>query len=330
MLNILNEELIRSQSPRVSVIIPVRNCREYIHEAIDSVLTQGFTDFEVIVIDDGSDDYDYNLLKALDQRVYVIRQEGLGVSHARNVGMRAARGEFFAFLDADDAWFPGKLQAQIHYLDSHVQVGVVFGKFKRWESNEDGKFDSAASISVECGNLFTKDEERSGWLYTRLLMGLLVGMNTAVIRRCVYYQIGGFDEAMRIGEDYDYWLRASRIAEMHSLNGVVALYRIHSSSAMHKVSSINHMVQIIECALSRWGRMNPDKTELTESSLRNRISSVHFEHAYLNYWAGDAKVARYSFLKALAGGEKRMRSLIYFVLASIKLISRYLAVSGKK
>lgn len=301
--------------PRVSIIIPVRNGREFIHEAIHSVLTQSFKAFEIIVVDDGSNDFDYQSLEALDIRIKVLRLEGCGVSKARNVGMSQACGEFIAFLDADDVWFPGKLDAQIRYFDIHSDVGVVFGQFLKWNPSPEGGFAPAASIWSNCEGLTEAEVERSGWLYTKLLMGLLVGMNTAVIRRSVYEQIGGFNETMRIGEDYDYWLRASRVAPMHSLNGPVALYRIHPASAMHKIAKDNHMARILHCGEVRWGLSNPDQTSLDRKVFQRRIAMTHFDHGYLHYWGGDLAVARRSFAFAFLNGGRQLRSAIYWFLA---------------
>lgn len=104
-MNEINQSLL----PIVSVVIPVRNCRDYIDESVASVLSQSYRNFELLVIDDGSDDDDYTRLLELDPRVRVARLAGNGVSKARNVGMAMARGKYVAFLDADDVWFPGKL-----------------------------------------------------------------------------------------------------------------------------------------------------------------------------------------------------------------------------
>ena len=149
-------------------------------------------------------------------------------------------------------------------------------------------------------------------------MGLLVGMNTAIIRRGIYHQIGDFNESMPIGEDYDFWLRASRITEMHSLNASVALYRIHPASAMHRITNENYMSRLLLCADVRWGIDNPDQTILQRSTFRKRISMIHFSHGYLHYWHGDADVARKSFFHAFIGGGKRLRSIIYMTLSSLR------------
>jgi glycosyltransferase involved in cell wall biosynthesis len=303
----------QSNSPVVSVVIPVRNGKDFIHEALDSVLSQSFTDLEVIIVNDGSTDYDYALLEEIDPRVKVLDLSGCGVSTARNKGMQHARGTYIAFLDADDVWFPGKLEAQISYFNFHPEVGVVYGKFIKWHPDANGVFPAAESSWVNCANLTRAEANRSGWIYTKLLMGLLVGMNTAVIRRSVYYQIGGFNEAMRIGEDYDFWLRAARVAEMHSLDGDVAFYRIHNASAMHKLSRDNHMANLLKSADVRWGLTNPDQTSVSRQEFDARLAKVHFGHGYLHFWHGQLEVAQKAFLEAFLGGALRFKSTVYLV-----------------
>lgn len=301
--------------PRVSVVIPVRNGKDYLQEALDSVLQQSFTDLELLLINDGSTDDNYDRYALQDERIRVIHLTGTGVSRARNVGMEQSRGELIAFLDADDVWFPGKLLAQVQYLDSHPEVGVVFGKFIRWPALPKGGFAPASGLAEDASQLTAADPERSGWLYTRLIDGLLVGMNTAVVRRTVYDAIGGFNEAMRLGEDYDFWLRASRVAEMHSLNGPVALYRIHGASAMHRLSPQNHLANLLKAASMRWGLNTLDGQRLSPTSFDERMGSVHFDHAYSHYWHGDRTVARAAFYQALRRGHRPLRCLTYIALS---------------
>ncbi|MBA4211874.1 MAG: glycosyl transferase family 2 [Polaromonas sp.] len=305
---------MNSSPPLTSVIIPVRNGKDFLEEALQSVVSQSSVNMEIIIVNDGSTDDDYERYTLLDKRIKVIHLSGFGVSHARNVGMIQAAGKYIAFLDADDVWFPGKLRAQIAYLELHPEVGIVFGGFTRWIQMAGGEFPAASSLSKDCSQLVSADPSRSGWLYTRLLAGLLVGMNTAVVRREVYTAIGGFNESMRQGEDYDFWLKASRVAEMHSLAGEVALYRIHGSSAMHRLSEENHLAALLKSAYMRWGIVSPDGSRLSESAFKKRICSVYFDHGYRHYWHGRLPVARKAFWAALKGGYRPLRSLVYCAL----------------
>ena len=311
-------------TPAVSVIIPVRNGREFIHEALASVCSQSFSDLEIIVIDDGSDDFDYQTLTQFDARIRVHRLAGSGVSTARNTGMQLACGQFFAFLDADDVWFPGKLAAQIRYFEQHPEVGCVFGGFTKWARADDGAFPPAQSLMQDCQDLITCETERSGWLYSRLLKGLLVGMNTAVIRREVFTLLGGFDASMRIGEDYLFWLKVSRIYPMHALDGPVALYRIHEASAMRLLDPENHLTQLLKIAVSRWGLTNPDGTGLPLDEFKKRLAESEFTHGYNHFWEGSPAVARRAFFRALKGGALPLRSAAYIALTSLRQALRAL------
>lgn len=304
------------KQPRVSVVIPVRNGKDYIQEALDSVLQQSFNDLELLLIDDGSTDDDYDRYALQDPRIRVIHLTGTGVSRARNVGMAQSSGEFIAFLDADDVWFPGKLEAQVRYFDAHPDVGVVFGKFVRWPTLPNGGFAPASSLIQDVSQLSKTEEERSGWLYTRLLDGLLVGMNTAVVRRSVYEAIGGFNESMRQGEDYDFWLKASRIAQMHSLDGNVALYRIHPASAMHRLSKDNQLSILLKMATMRWGLNDQHGNHAPSDSFKKRVATTHFDHAYSHFWHGDLSVARRHFRQSLSGDHRRFRSILYLIISN--------------
>lgn len=303
--------------PRVSVVMPVRNGRAYIHEAIASVLEQSFTELELIVVDDGSDDFDYRSLEALDARVRVLRLEGRGVSAARNAGLALARGELLSFLDADDVWCPGKLEAQVRYLDARPEVGMVFGRYLRWHANAQGEFPPAAALVQDCHSLQRADPQRSGWLYGRLLTGLLVGMNTAMLRRGVLEQIGGFRTDLRLGEDHELWLRVSRVCQMHSLDGMVALYRVHPGSATQQPQppTTNVDAMLLEISRARWGLKGPWDSGISLQQFQRRLAALQFQHGYAHYWRGDARLAARAFGSALRHGHRPLRSAAYALLS---------------
>jgi len=111
---------------RVSVIIPVYNCERYIASAIRSVLEQTYTNWELIIVNDGSTDGTLEICQSfLEKDIKIINQINQGISAARNAGIRNSQGEYIALLDADDIWFPNKLEKQVSFLDSHPLIGLV-------------------------------------------------------------------------------------------------------------------------------------------------------------------------------------------------------------
>ena len=126
--------------PKVSVVIPAYNAEKFIAETIQSVLNQTFQDFEVIVVNDGSQDKTPEIVQEFcnqDQRVQLINKANSGVSDTRNLGMSLAKGEYIALLDADDLWMPTYLEKKVHFLDNHSNYGYVFSDFVH--ILEDGK-----------------------------------------------------------------------------------------------------------------------------------------------------------------------------------------------
>lgn len=188
-----------SPAPRVSVIIPAYNTAAFIAETLDSVFSQTFRDFEVIVINDGSPDT-AGLEVALQPyitRVHYVRQENRGLSGARNAGVRIARGELLAFIDSDDIWMPDYLSAQVEFLDSHPRVhasiadALLFGSCGEavvWRTLKEGT-----------GPILTFEQmlKREG--------GQLP--SAMVARRQRVLQVGMFDEQLRIGEDVEFYVR---------------------------------------------------------------------------------------------------------------------------
>jgi glycosyltransferase involved in cell wall biosynthesis len=133
--------------PLVSVVIPCFNYGRFLPEAVDSVLSQGVTDLEVIIVDDGSTDETPEVVARLtDPRIRAYRFQNGGNSAARNHGIELARGEFLAFLDADDRWLPGKLERQLALLEAEPGVGMVFTDFRRFDDHGSSRRPSSISF----------------------------------------------------------------------------------------------------------------------------------------------------------------------------------------
>src|SRR5450755_820624 len=122
-------------TPRVSVIVPAYNAAVYLPHAIDSVLAQTFVDWEIVVVDDGSTDHTQSVVEsyrpALADKLQYIHQSNHGLPAARNTGIKAARGEFIALLDADDVWLPQRLERGVQVLDSDPEIGLVHARVAR-------------------------------------------------------------------------------------------------------------------------------------------------------------------------------------------------------
>lgn len=186
--------------PTVSVIMPAYNVEPYIGEAIDSVLAQTFTDFELLIVDDGSTDRTAEMARrfaARDSRLMLLQQDNRGLAAARNTALRQAKGGLMALLDSDDLWMPRFLEAQIAVLDARPEVDIVTGNARTLGSHEDG-------LPARPW----PDPRPSPDLRTILIDELSVFI-MSVFRRRVYDTIGGFDEMLRTNEDFDFWLRAT-------------------------------------------------------------------------------------------------------------------------
>ncbi len=186
--------------PVVSVIIPTFNRREYVQEAIDSVLAQTYTDYEIIVIDDGSTDGTGEALRErYGNRVIYEWQENQGESVARNRGIALAQGEYIAFLDSDDLWLPEKLAKQVAYLEEHSEMGSVICQFL----NMDAAGNHIGAVSGV--DMALADLTLDALLYSNTLLA----RDQIVADAALLNQIGGFDRRIRFGEDRT-WASALR------------------------------------------------------------------------------------------------------------------------
>ena len=188
----------------VSIILPTYNRGNIISKAIVSVLRQSYTNFELLIIDDGSTDQTEQVVGAYnDKRISYYRMlENGGQSKARNCGMQIAKYDYFAFEDSDDLWRPEKLEAQMNAIKNTVQdVGMVYHKFR---------YDLGEGRSITLPDQKVPLENKSGYIYKQLLWDNLVGMPTVLIKKECVKEVGEMDESLRCLEDYDFALRVAK------------------------------------------------------------------------------------------------------------------------
>lgn len=293
-------------TPRVSVVMPCFNAAAYLREAVASVLNQSLRDLELVVVDDGSTDDSPRILAELartDARLHVVRQDNAGPSPARNLGIEIARGEWLAFLDADDWWSTDCLRrlheaavtsgAGLAYC-GWQNVGQAGGPGEPWLPPDH----SAADIELLC---FTS----CPWPIHALL-----------VQRRRIREAGGFDATLRACEDFDLWLRISRDLRVVRVPEVMAFYRHHGDTQLTGQPlrmALDHLRVQEQYLASRPEfayRIGAQKvTALTLGRVR--------EQAYVHYWARRLPIARALFRLLLERGALGWRDARYALLACL-------------
>lgn len=306
--------------PLVSVIMPVYNCADYVGQAIESVLSQDYAHLELIVVDDGSTDSTPAVLTRFDDaRLRWMRQTNSGPAAARNRALALSCGDYIAFLDGDDLWLPGKLAAQMTYLDRHPDMRIVYSRWARWHADSQGDFAPATNyLEQAAGAQDVLDEDASGWIYAGMLLDSMIHSITAVVHRRVFDAIGLFDESLRTGEDYDLWLRATHRFRVAKLARTLALYRIHPQSVTAVEQRENNEYRVLMRALERLGHCGTGGRRVDRMELDRRLSRLCFDHGYRHYRRGDVRIAFDAFRLALRHSDFRPKTLAYCVGAAAR------------
>jgi glycosyltransferase involved in cell wall biosynthesis len=274
--------------PTVSVIVPVYNGCDRIGHALRSVFSQAFTDFEVVVIDDGSTDALDEALAEWSDRIVFIRQPNRGPASARNTGVANAKGRLVAFLDADDEWIPEKLALQVEYFDRYPQTGLLHTGVI---DDEGRRNDAEAGPFSPPGNVFCPLFHAEFFVRTLTVMA----------PRAVVLEAGGFDERREIHvEDWDLWLRIAARYPVGYLPQRLAIHRRggHMSTAFEKTYAgqalvIDKHVSLCQSACAAH-RAAPHRC------LSDRRYVLHWSLAYERFRHGDRAGARRAFGRAIA------------------------------
>ena len=227
---------------KISVIIPTYNRAKYISEAIDSVLRQTFKDCEIIIVDDGSGDTTKDILKRYNGKIRYYYQDNLGVSAARNKGIKESKGEYIAFVDSDDLWLPNKLDKYILQFEQDSSCALITGNM--FIIDQDGNRVEGVKPSNSPGVSF-KGLIKYG-------SGLC---STFMFKKSVFDSVGLFNESLSCLEDLEICIRVARNYKIKHLDEPLALYRCHSNNTfLNKIKAYSSQVYFWQYVLSNYSK----------------------------------------------------------------------------
>lgn len=293
--------------PKVSVIIPVYNSSKYLSETIESVLAQTFQDFEIVTVDDGSRGNSKEILQGYIEKypnkIHYIYQENRGIAGARNTGIRNAKGEFIALLDADDKWHPERLEAGVKVIESSPEIGLVYTNVTK--INEKGDF-LGTPTNEQClsGYIFEDLFLRKANFYTL----------TVLFRKECCDKVGLFDEnpvCMGV-DDRDLWLRISRKYRIEYVDKVLAYYRVHGTQYSKNLD------KMVAARIYVVDKLVPDDGKNTR--LRKLALAVIFKEAGdQSLFKRDLKEARRFYFKAIKNNPFYIWPWINFLKTFLKV-----------
>ncbi len=278
----------------ISIIMPVYNVEKYVGEAIDSVLKQTYTNFELLIIDDQSPDKSIDICRSYnDPRIRIISQDNLGLAGARNTGINHANGQYIAFLDADDYWAPEKLEYHAQHLQVNPQIGISFCPSIFIDENSQllGIKQSPKLSNIQMEDIFCRNPVGNG--------------SVPVIRKKVFddIQFEGisnntsrawyFDETLRQSEDIDCWLRiaAQTNWEFEGIKPALTYYRVNEGGLSANVvkqfdswkrARKNLQTTAPDC-VTQWGKLAEayQLRYLCRRAIRSRDSSMALKLAVM-------------------------------------------------
>lgn len=301
-------------APRVSVAIAAYNSAVTLPETLESVAGQTFRDFEVIVVDDGSRDATQEVLTQYAAKwpwLHWVHQQNAGAGAARNRAIEQARGEFIAFLDADDLWMPDKLAVQMEVFARNPAVACVYTDEIDFQPHRDMP-----------KTLFQDKPPARGNILSQLFPGNFVLTSSLVVRKTALLEVGCFDATQRVYEDLDLFLRLAERFEFDYVDRVLVRRRLLPDSLMHgnALACQRRDLEIID----EWVGRRPDLFPERSPQVRRRRGSVYARMGYALLSQRDYRGARHAFRRAIALGQREPDLLARAAVAHVPAAARLL------
>ncbi|MEZ9439146.1 glycosyltransferase family 2 protein [Vibrio atlanticus] len=295
---------------KVSVVIPTYNCLDYLPKAIGSVLQQTHQDVELIIIDDNSNDGTSTYLASIhDERIIKLSTLGVGAPQARNLGIEKATGEYIAFLDADDFWFPEKIERQLEFHQRYPDLAMSFTNYEHLTEDY--------QVIVDCFSYWSQFQDQDELFINIenplefIIENNVIGTSTVMVKADVFSQTDSFNADIKYGEDWELWLRMSESHQIGVLNSVQVGYLMRASSVTQTESLKLRNLQSIETILQRYQNDN-QRWNLPTSSFK--IAKARILEGYADYYRGlqqNRRAISYSIRSlALAPQKRTLRHLL--------------------
>ena len=230
-------------SPKVSVVTTIYNGEKYLEKCVNSILNQTFADFEFIIVDDGSTDKTLKkLLEINSPRIKIIQQPNQGQAKALISGIKQARGDLIARLDVDDYSLHDRLKRQVEFMDLNPKVVLCGSRFEElYNKNLLPQRVQFAKTDLEIKRIISHFNP--------------FAHSATMFRRDAYLKVGGYDKSFSIGMDYHLWIRLMEVGEVHNLDEVLTIVRVHDESISMKNSRLKTLegIKIRYHAYSKFG-----------------------------------------------------------------------------
>jgi len=222
---------MENNQPLVSVVMNCYNSDTYLKEAIDSVIAQTYTNWEIVFWDNQSTDKSADIVKSYDDKriKYFYAPTHTVLGEARNLAVKKTSGEWIGILDCDDLWHANKLKIQLENISD--EIGMIYSRVEFLVEESGNKSFMAKSIKK---NYYPKRKNLpSGNIFNELLYDCFIPLPSVLIKRDLFEKVGGIDNSLKVAEDYDIFLKIAKISKAHAIDSVLCKYRVHANNLSH-------------------------------------------------------------------------------------------------